>query len=62
VQGLEEPWVLATDIGDDLVGVRRHETRCVNENAVKLGRVGCTSSEYFGQEGGFVKRRFMVLA
>jgi hypothetical protein len=22
----------------------------------------CTSSEYFGQEGAFVKRRFMVLS
>jgi hypothetical protein len=22
----------------------------------------CTSSEYFGQEGGLVKRRFMVFA
>ena len=30
--------------------------------AFKMGSFKCTSPEYAGQEGAFVKRRFMVLA
>jgi hypothetical protein len=48
------------------VGTVTLEALLTEDARARLGdsrsfRFCCTSSEYFGQEGAFVKRRFMVL-
>jgi hypothetical protein len=39
-----------------------HSACCADRGRTPRRIVECTSPEYFGQEGAFVKRRFMVLA
>lgn len=42
MKGLEKLRILAPDIGDDFVGVRRHEAGGVHEHAMQLRRIGET--------------------